>query len=572
SAQSDLQRIGEQLEHEHPGTDEMWQFRSGLLREAQYGGLRPALVVLQVASAFLLLIACFNIANLQLTRATARQREVALRLALGGSDWRIKMQFLTESAVLALAGGCAGLMLTFVLVRTVATKLPGRLGTPGTVAMNWPVVWLAFALAVTAGIVFGLVPAIKNKRIALNASLKQAEKQLAGSAGGRVRNAFIAVQVGLSLILLVGASLLGESLWNLMKSPLGFVPDHVLTFRIVLPWNANASMSRNLFGEFQRRIESLPGVTAVGQVSALPTEDWHKRITYDGDWMPSSEHRDSVNVEGRSISGNYLSAMGMPLLAGRALTRADASAKIPPVLVNRAFVDRYASGQNLIGKHLVDDYEAMEIVGVIGDVRGTTGSIATEAGPEMYFSADGKYPDNRRSFVVRSHVPPEQLIQSIREQVRQADPQRAIANVATMDERLDQSVAQPRLNMALMAVFALIALLLACVGIYGVVSWSVAQRVQEIGVRMALGATRGQILQLFVRRAVLATMVGLLGGTLAALALARLLRSQLYGVAPGDPRVYAVSIAMLLLPILLATIRPALHAASINPVDALRTE
>lgn len=419
---------------------------------------------------------------------------------------------------------------------------------------------------------FGLVPAIKNRGIALNASLKQGEKQLAGSASGSVRNAFIAVQVGLSLILLVGASLLGESLWNLTKAPLGFVPDHVLTFRIVLPWNADASTARNLFAEFQRRIEALPGVAAVGQISALPTEDWHRRITYDGDWMPGSEHRDSVNVEGRAISGDYLSAMGTPLLAGRALTRADAGAKISPVLVNRAFVERYASGGNLIGKHLVNGDGSMEIVGVIGDVRGTAGSIAGEAGPEMYFSADGQYPDVRRSFVVRSHEPPEQLIQSIREQVHEADPQQAIANVATMDERLDQAVAQPRLNMALMVAFALIALLLACVGIYGVVAWSVAQRVQEIGVRMALGATRGQILRLFVRRAVLATVVGLLGGTLAALALAKLLRSQLYGVAPGDPWVYAASIAMLLLPVLLATVRPALHAASVNPVDALRAE
>jgi hypothetical protein len=279
-----------------------------------------------------------------------------------------------------------------------------------------------------------------------------------------------------------------------------------------------------------------------------------------------------VNVEGRAISGDYLSAIGTPLLAGRALTRTDAGAKIPPVLVNRAFVEQYASGGNLIGKHLVNGDGATEIVGVIGDVRGTTGSIAGEAGPEVYFSADGQYPNVRRSFVVRSHIPPEQLIQSIREQVHQADSQQAIANVATMDERLDQAVAQPRLNMALMAAFALIALLLACVGIYGVVAWSVAQRVQEIGVRMALGATRGQILKLFVRRVVLATTMGLLGGTVAAFALARLLRSQLYGVAPGDPRVYAASIVMLLLPVLLATVRPALHAASVNPVDALRAD
>jgi hypothetical protein len=310
----------------------------------------------------------------------------------------------------------------------------------------------------------------------------------------------------------------------------------------------------------------------VGQIGALPTEDWHSRITSDADWLPRTEHRDAINAEGRPISGNYLNAMETPVIEGRALTPADASANIPPVLVNRAFVERYASGQNLIGKHVVNDSGPMEIVGVVADVRGTGGSIAAGAGPEMYLPADGKYPDMRRSFVVRSHIPPEQLTNAIREQVHLVDQQQALARVATMDERLNQLVAQPRLNMALMAAFALVALLLACVGIYGVVAWSVAQRVQEIGVRMALGASRGQILQLFVRRAVWATMIGLAGGTCAALLLTRLLRSQLYGVAPNNPWIYATSMLLLLIPVLLATVRPALYAASINPVNALRSE
>ncbi|MGO9340769.1 MAG: ADOP family duplicated permease [Terracidiphilus sp.] len=572
SAQTDLQRIGEQLRSEHAGTDGVWQFQTISLREDLFGELRPALVILLTAAAFLLLIACFNVANLLLTRAATRQREVALRRALGASEGRIQLQFLTESTVTALAGGFAGLAFTFVLVRGVATKLPGRLGVPGTIVMNWPVVWFAFSLAVTAGLFFGLAPALQNRRAALNASLKQGERHLAGASGGRVRNAFIAVQVGLSLVLLVGASLLSESLWNLIKSPLGFIPDHVLTFRIVLPWNAAAATIRNFYGDVQRRIEALPGVTAAGQISALPTEDWHRRITYDADWMPRTAHRDAVNVEGRSISGDYLQAIGTQLLAGRTLTRADATAKVPPVLVNRAFVDLYARGLNVIGKQIVNDYGPMEIVGVVADVRGTTGSIAVAAGPEMYFSADGQYPDMRRSFIVRSVVPPEQLIQAIREQVHQVDPQQAIANVATMDDRLNLAVAQPRLNMALMAAFALIALLLACVGIYGVVAWSVVQRIQEIGVRMALGATRSQILLLFVRRAALATMIGLVAGTGMALMLTRLLRSQLYGVSPDNPWIYAASVLVLLFPVLFATVRPALHAASVNPVDALRSE
>jgi putative ABC transport system permease protein len=214
----------------------------------------------------------------------------------------------------------------------------------------------------------------------------------------------------------------------------------------------------------------------------------------------------------------------------------------------------------------------MEIVAVINDIRGTAGPIANKVSPEIYLSADGEYPSVMRSFVVRARVPPEQLIASVREQVREIDPQRAISNVSTMDELLDQSVAQPRLNMVLMTAFAAVALLLACVGIYGVVAWSVAQRVQEIGVRMALGATRSRILLLFMRRAVSSTVIGIAAGICGALLLTRLLRSQLYGVAPDNPWVYVISILLLLVPVLLATLRPSLHAASINPVDALRAE
>jgi putative ABC transport system permease protein len=572
AAQSDLQRICEQLQREHPDTDGIWKFSMLSLRNELYGELRPALLVLLIASGFLLLIACINVANLQLTRVTVRRREVALRRALGASEGRIRLQFLTESTVLAFTGACAGLALTCALVRTLATRLPGRLGLPGTIDMYWPVVWFALSLAVAASIVFGLAPALRARGTALNDSLKQGGTHLAGAAGGWARNVFISVQVGASLVLLVASSLLTESLWNLLKSPLGFTPDHALTFRIVLPWNFTPAATRDFFANVQSRLEVLPGVVAVGQATALPTEDWHARNSYDADWLPRTQHRDAINAEVRGISGDYLRALGTPLLSGRALTQDDASAKTTAVLVNRTFAEQYVPGGNPIDKHLIPDAGSMEIVGVISDIRGTAGPIANKVSPEIYLSADGEYPSVMRSFVVRARVPPEQLIASVREQVREVDPQRAISNVSTMDELLDQSVAQPRLNMVLMTAFAAVALLLACVGIYGVIAWSVAQRVQEIGVRMALGATRRRILLLFMRRVVSSTVVGIAAGVCGALLLTRLLRSQLYGVAPGNPWVYVISIILLLVPVLLATLRPSLRAASINPVDALRAE
>ncbi len=272
--------------------------------------------------------------------------------------------------------------------------------------MNWPVMWFGFALAVVCGIGFGFAPAFRNRHTALNASLKQNKMQLAGAAGGWTRNVFISIQVAISLVLLVGASLLGTSLWNLVKSPLGFVPEHVLTFRIVLPWNAKPDAIRNFYANVQQRLAALPGVTAVGQTSALPTEDWHDRGNFDADWLPRTDHHDAVNAEVRSVSGSFLRALGTPLLSGRELVPGDRAATPLRVMVNRTFAQQYLPDGNLIGRHVSDDTGSIEIVGVIADVRGTGGSIQGKVGPEVYFSADGTYPGTRRSFILRSQSPP----------------------------------------------------------------------------------------------------------------------------------------------------------------------
>jgi putative ABC transport system permease protein len=572
SAQSEMRRIGEQLRNEHADTDGMWQFGVVGFRDDTYGELKPAILVLFIASGIVLLVACINVATLLLARAKARDREVALRRTLGASERRIRLQFLTESTILAIAGGLAGLGVAFLLVQTLATKLPGRLGMAGTVEMNWPVLGFAIGLAVACGIGFGLAPAMRNGASSLSVVLKQNNMQVAGDGGGWARNAFISTQVAISLVLLVGASLLGESLWNLLKTPLGFVPEHLLTFRLVVPWNAKQDATRDFYANVQRRLEALPGVTAVGQTSALPTEDWHTRGNFDADWLPRTQHHDALNAEIRTVSGNLLGALGTPLLAGRRLNAGDEISKRQGVLVNSSFAQQYFSDGNPIGRKISSDTESLTIVGVVADVRGTGGSIAGKVGPEVYFSADGAYPDTRRSFVVRTQTPPEQLVNSIRVQVHEVDPQQAVADVATMDRLLDKAVAQPRLNMALIAAFAALTLMLACVGIYGVVAWSVAQRVREIGVRMALGATRGQISMFFLGRSTMATLLGVVVGTAAALLLTHFLRSQLYGVTADNFLVYAISIPLLLVPVFMATLRPALRAASINPVDALRSE
>ena len=571
-AQSDLNRIGAQLQGQYAQTDGMWRFTSESLRNDRYGALRPALLALQLAAALLLLIACINVASLLLSRGTARQREIAVRRALGASARRIARQFLTESLVLATISGIAGLAAAGALVRGAAAKLPGRLSVPGTIEMHWPVAALAAAVSMLAGIAFGVAPAVESRRVALNTAMKRGEARLGGSGHG-LRSALVAAQAGLSLVLLVGAALLGESLWNLVKQPLGFVPEHVLTFSVKLPWDAENAAITSFYDAVQRRLEALPGVLAVGQISALPTKDWHLRSNFDADWLPRIPNQPAINAEDRSIAGNFLSAMLVPLLQGRSFTDADTRLRQPPVLVNQALAQRFLPGGNPIGRHLLAGGESHEIVGVIANIRGTAGSLSNPVGPEVYWPADSPGASAQgRYFVVRTRSMPATLVNSIREQVHAVDPLQAIGDVATMDELLDKSVAQPRLNMAVVAAFAGIALLLACVGIYGVVAFSAAQRTQEIGVRMALGATRGQIAGLFVRRAMMPAIAGLAVGTGLALAASHLLRSQLYGVRADDPRIYALSVAALLIPVLVAAMGPALRAARTNPMDALRID
>ncbi len=570
-AQADLHRIGEQLRQEHTSSDGMWQFSSETLRENRYGAMRPALIVLLLASGLLLVIACINVANLLLSRATARQREVALRRALGASPGRIVAQFFTESTLLALLGGGLGVLAAWTLIHTVVAHLPGRLGVPGTVEMQWPVVAFAFAVAALTGIAFGIAPAREGRRVELNMALKQGETRLGGS-GHSLRNVLIAVQVGLSLMLVVGASLLTESLWHLLKNPLGFQPDHLLTFSVALPWDTKEPQVRNFFDTLQQRLKTLPGVTAVGQMDALPTVDWHLRSNFDADWLPRIANQPAINAEDRNIGGDFLGAMGVPLMAGRTFTDADSRMKQIPILVNEALVRAYLPRGNPLGRHLIIGGVPHEIVGVLADIRGTAGAIAAPPGPEVYWPADGDAGVVHRSFALRTRMSPEALIPMVRDTVHGVDPTLAIGNVATMDELMNKAVAQPRLNMAVVAAFALIALLLACVGVFGVVAFFVAQRTQEIGVRMTLGASRLEIALLFVRRALTTALIGLAGGTAAALALTRLIASQLYGVTAYDPLVYAGSIGVLLVPVLLATLQPAWRAASVNPMEALRAE
>jgi putative ABC transport system permease protein len=562
-AESEMDAINAQLASEYPQTDGPWRLLGESLKDQFYGNLRPALAVLLAASAALLLIACLNVGNLLLSRATARGHEVAVRRALGASRGRLARQWLTESLLLALVGGGIGLGSAYLLLRFAAIRLPASVALDG-VTVNWPVGGFAFVVSLAAGVLFGLAPVLDRNLGKIDFELKSGSTRTASHGRNGTRRAFIGAQVGLSLVLLATSSLLTKSLWKLMHAPLGFAPDHVATFKLQLPWQTSAIATDRFFAEIQNGLEALPGIVAVGQINQMPTEDWHARLPFDVDWRPRTEKKDAVTAEVRNMDGNYLEAMEIPLKAGRPLRTGEVNA----VLVNDEFVRRFLPGGNIVGRHMVGG-DTVQIVGVIGNVRGTSGSISGEIEPEVYYPATGVVV---RSFAVRTAMDPAQLSMAIQKVVHGIDPQQAAGSIRTMDAMVNADTAQPWLNMALMASFAVIALALACVGIYGVVAYAVAQRRREIGVRMALGATRGQISGMFLRQTLSAAMIGMVCGGVATLAAARLIRSQLFGVAPNDLTTLGVAVILLLVPVLLASLRPALQAATVDPAEALRAE
>jgi putative ABC transport system permease protein len=348
SARADLKSIGERWRTEHPDSDGHWQFGSESLRDYLYGGLRPALLILAAASGVLLLIACINVANLLLSRGSARAQEVSLRRALGAfpePDSRSVCYRKHAASTAGRGNRFAGNVRLVAFPGGKSARPPGARRNSNQLA-NSRLHILCFG---SDRYFVWFCSGLQARRRDLNTNLKRSDTRMEGAAGNRVRTAFISVEVGLSLILVVGASLLAESLWNLLNSPLGFQPDHVLTFKLELPWNGNAIAIQTFFADLERGIESLPGAIAVGQISALPTVDWHLRSNFDVDWKPRTEQGDAVNAEDRAIGGDYLKAMGIPLLAGRDFTKADASSKQPRAFVNEQFGRQYLPDGNLIG-------------------------------------------------------------------------------------------------------------------------------------------------------------------------------------------------------------------------------
>jgi putative ABC transport system permease protein len=543
--------------------------------EQVIGGMRTALLILSGADAFVLLIACANLATMLLARTTARERELAIRAALGAGRGRLLQQLLTESVLLALIGGGLGVLLSLwaleFLKRIGAATIP-RLAE---VNVDPTVLVITAAIAIGAGIIFGLAPALASAKPELTEALKEGGRgATASTRANRLRNGMIVTEIALALALLVGAGLLTKSFVHLEDVNPGFDPRNILTTEISLP-NAKYPPGQSVadfYAELVRQARTLPGVEAVALTMILPLSGTNSDSSFAIEGRDQAQGKVAPDEEIRVITADYFKVLRVPLLAGRFFDQRDNGDAPKVVIINQAFARKWFRDENPIGKRITQDNPAkpgvhwMTIVGVVGEVRHRGLDLAPA--PE-YYLPHAQVPYRVMTLAIRSEQDPRSLTTAIRHQVQTLDPDLPIANVRTLDQVISDSVAPRRLSVVLLHVFAAIALLLASVGIYGVISYLVAQRTHEIGVRVALGAQRSDVLQLIVGHAAKLVGIGTLIGLVLAFLSTRLLSALLYNVGPFDPATFLFVTIALTIVALVASYIPALRAARADPVIAL---
>jgi putative ABC transport system permease protein len=539
--------------------------------------MRPVLFILLGAVFLVLLIACANLTTMLLARAAAREREIAIRVALGAGRLRVLKQVFTESVLLALIGGTAGVVLALwgiELLKTIGAQTVPRLRE---VNVDFVVLGVTAAICVGTGIIFGLAPGLVSARPELTEALKEGGRSSTGGARrNRLRNGLVITEVALALVLLSGAGLLLKSFARLQNVNPGFNPRNVLTFEISLPkvqYPDDPSIVR-FNNEAQRRLASLPGVRSAGFSTILPLAGTNSDSSFAIEGQPSNDRNPSPDEENREVSPDYFRALEIPLIKGRFFTDADNADAPPVIIVNQAFAKKFWPNQEGVGKRIVmggmsEHPNWITIIGVVGDVRHF--GLDVDPKPEMYvpFAQD---PYFTAIYVVRSNQDPASLLPAIRREIQAMDPAVPLANVRTFERVIADSVAPRRLSVVLLGVFAGVAVLLASVGIYGVMSFIVVQRTQEIGVRMALGAQRSDVLKLILGRSLKLISAGAAIGLIVALLSAGALRALLYNVSAFDTPTFVLVTILLAAVALAASYLPAMRATRADPMVALHAE
>ncbi|MEW6127978.1 MAG: ABC transporter permease [Acidobacteriota bacterium] len=573
-ARADIETLATRIQQQYASEDPGHGLRLTTLQARIVGDLRTALLVLFAAVAFLLLIACTNVANLQLTRALGRQKELAIRAALGASRLRIVRQLLTESLILALCGGAFGVLLALWGVDVLVYQLPESFPRVKEIGVDRFVLGFALLVSVLSGVLFGLLPAVKAAGAKLNETLKDGGKALS-SGRSRARNVLIITEVALSLILLIGAGLMMKSFWRLTNVNPGFQADHLLTLNISLPRTKYQSREQviNFYKQLPERLEAVPGVQAVSAVNALPISggDSHGELAIEARPFNPGE---APAASFRRILPNYFRAMGIVLLSGREFDKRDESGAPDVTIINETMARRYwQTPEAAIGQRIkvgpAENEPWLTIIGVVGDVK----HEGLNAEPDLAtFEPHSKRPRMTMNLLVRTHVEPTSVLPSVRRELKTAESELLIEKVSTMTERIDKSVAPERLNAILLGIFAAVGLFAASIGIYGMLAFSVTQRTREIGIRLALGAKRADILKMVIGQGLRLVVVGIALGLLASLWLMRLMEKLLFEVRPTDLSTFAVISLILTGVALVACLVPARRATKVDPMIALRYE
>jgi predicted permease len=583
-AQAEMDTISSRLAQQYPEDDKGWGAVVLPLHADMVSDVRPALLVLLGAVGFVLLIACVNVANLSLARIFSRHKEIAIRTAMGASSSRIVRQILAESILLAVVGGALGLAFSHFGVRLIMAFLAGKLPHSMEASLDLKVLAFTFMVSVLTGVAAGLFPALHLSRSNVNQALKEGLGRTDSDSGGNTtRNTLVVVEVSLSLVLLVGAGLMIRSFQFLREVNPGFDSRGVLTMSAAVTRTkfSNASQQLSFYNRVLERVRALPGVVSAGLIDDIPfgMDRSHQPIAVEGRPVVPMSEQPEVDVS--IASDGYMSALRIPILQGRDFTNADIAGRPPVVLISASLAKQFWPNENPIGKHITLTFfpgSAREVVGVVGDVK-VDGLDQSRSASALYMplgQVSAAVNENWRSFsmdvVVRSASNPSNLVSAVSGAIHDTDRDVPIVDVRTMDEVVTNSLSQQRFSLLLLGAFAVLAMILAAIGIYSVLSYSVRRRVREIGIRLALGASLRDVLRMVVFEGMRPTLLGLTIGAVAALALGRLMTSLIFGVKPTDPLTFLGVALLLALVAFLASIVPAYRAAKVDPMVALRYE